>query len=53
MALGAVDLGIVPALFPPIIQVIMVDYLIFTVMVIAEGDIGLTPDNVMHITMVE
>ena len=43
MALGEVDLGLVPALIPPIIQEIMVYHLVFIVMFITEGDIGLTP----------
>ena len=34
MALVEVDLVLVPALFPPIVQVIMVDNMVFTVTVI-------------------
>ena len=34
MVLGEVDLGLGPALLPPIIQVIMLDHLVFIVMVI-------------------
>ena len=44
MALGEVDLGIKPALLPPIIQVIMVDHLVFIVMVRTEVYIYITPD---------
>ena len=53
MALGEMDLGIVPALLPPIIQLIMVDHLVFIAMAIKEVYIGLRPDNFLHITMVE
>ena len=53
MMLGQVDLGIGLALLPPIIQVIMVYHLVLIVMAITEVVIGLTPDNFMHITMVE
>ena len=53
MALGEVDLGLGPALFPPIIQAIMVDRLIFVVMVITEVDIGIPPAKFLHITMVD
>ena len=45
MALGEVDLGLGPALLPPIIKVIMVDHLVFIVMVIPEMEIGLTTAN--------
>ena len=53
MALGEVDIYLGPSLIPRIIQVIMVDHLIFIVMVITEVGIGLTPTNFMHITMVD
>ena len=52
MLLVEVDLGIGPDLLPPIIQVIMVDHIIFIVMAITELGIGLTPANFLHITMV-
>ena len=52
MALVEVDIGLGPALRPPIIQVIMVDHLVFIVTVITEVGIGLTPANFLHITMV-
>ena len=51
--LEEVDLGIGPALLPPIIYVIMVDHLVFIVMVITEVDIGITPANFLHINMVD
>ena len=51
MALVEVDIGIIPALLPPIIQVIMVDHLIFIVIFITEFDIGITAFNCLHITM--
>ena len=53
MALVEVDIGLEPALLPPIIQVIMVDYLVFIDMVITELGIGLTQANFLHITMME
>ena len=53
MVLGEVYLGLRPALFPPIIQVILVYHQFLIVMLITEVDIGLTPANFMHITMVE
>ena len=53
MALGEVDIGLGPALLPPIIQVIMVDCMVFIVMVITEVEIGITPANFLHIYMVE
>ena len=53
MASGEVDLGLRPALLPPIIQVIMSYHLIFIVVVITELGIGITPDNFMHITMAD
>ena len=53
MVLGEVDLGLGPSLLPPIIQVIMVDHLVFIVMVITEVDIDITPANFTYITMVD
>ena len=53
MELGGVDLGLGPALLPPIIQVIMVGHLIFIVMVITEVRISITPANFLHITTVD
>ena len=53
MALGEVDLGLVPDLLPPIIQAIMVDNLYFIVMVITEIDIVITPANFLNITMLD
>ena len=53
MALVEVDIGLEPALLPPIIQVIMVDYLVLIDMVITELGIGLTQANFLHITMME
>ena len=53
MDMGEVDLGHVPALLPPIIQVILVYHMTFIVMVITEVVIGLTPANFLNITMVD
>ena len=52
MIMGEVDICIRPALLPPIIHMILVYHLIFIVMVITEVDIGLIPENILHITMV-
>ena len=52
MELLVVDLDLGPALLPPIIQVIMLDHLLLIVMVIAEVDIGITPEKFLHKTMV-
>ena len=53
MALVEGDIGRRPDLLSPIIQVIMVDYLVFIVMEITEVGIGLTTANFLHITMVD
>ena len=53
MALVEVDLGLVPAFIPPIIQLIVVDHLFFIVVLITEVFICLTQANFLHITMVE
>ena len=53
MALVEVDIGIGPALLPPIIQVTMVDHLVSIVMVIKEVDICITPANFMYITVLD
>ena len=53
IALGEVYIGLIPALIPPIIQLIMVDHLVFRVMVVTEVDTGIVPANFLHITMVD
>ena len=53
VVLGELDLGFGPARLPPIIQVIMLDHLVFIVMVITEVGIGITPASFMHITMLD
>ena len=53
MVLLEVYIGLVTDPLPPIIQAIVVDNLIFIVRVITEAEIGLTPENVMHIIMVD
>ena len=53
MALGEVDICLVPALLPPIIQVIMLYHDVFIVMLIKEVDLGITPDNFLQMNMVE
>ena len=52
-ALGEVDIGIRQALLPHIIQVIIVDKVVFVVIVITEAGIGITTANFLHITMVD
>ena len=51
--LGEVYIGIRPTLIPPIIQMIMVDHLIFIVMAITDVGIGITEENFPHITMMD
>ena len=53
MELGEVDIGIITALLPTIIQVILVDHMVFIVMVITEVDIGITQANFLHITILD
>ena len=53
MELGEVDLDLGTYLIPPIIKVIMIDQLIFIFMGITEVEIGCTPGNFLHITMVD
>ena len=53
MAFGEIDLGLRQDLLPSIIKLIMVDHLIFLVWLITEVGIGLTPENFLHITMVD
>ena len=48
-----VGIGIGPALLPPIIYVIMVDHLVFIVMVITEVEIGIKPEILLHITIMD
>ena len=51
--MGEVDLCIIPALLPTMIWVVLVDHNIFIVMVMTEVDIGIIPDNFLHIKMVD
>ena len=53
MVLVELDIGLVLDLLPPIIQVIIVNHLVFIVTVITEVDIGITLANFLHITMVD
>ena len=53
VALVEVDIGIGPSFIPPIIQVIMLDNLVFIVLVITEVDMGLATANFLHISMVD
>ena len=52
MALGKVNIGLIPALLPTIIQLMVVDHLIFIVMLIIGVGIGFTSTNLLHITIV-
>ena len=49
MSKGEMDLGLGPNLIPAIIQVIMIDHLVFIVMVETEMGIGFTLANSLHI----
>ena len=53
MVMGEVDIGLIPAPLPPIIQVCLVNHWVFLVMAMIELDIGLRPANFLHITMVK
>ena len=53
MELGEVDLGLGPALIPPIIKLVLVDTLVFIVMGITEVHICLTPETFLHTTIVD
>ena len=52
MVMVEVDLGLILAHPPPIIQVVLVDHQVLIVMVMTEVDIGLIPTNFIHITIV-
>ena len=52
MALVEVNLGLRPAILSPVIQVIMVNNLVLIAMLIKKVNIGLTPANSIHISMV-
>ena len=52
MVMGEVDICFRPSLIPPIIQEILVDHQVFTVIVMAELEIGLRPSNFLHIIIV-
>ena len=47
-----VDIGLRPALLPPVIQVILVYHHVFIVMLMTEADKGFRPETLLHITMV-
>ena len=47
-----IDISLRPALFPPILQAVLVDNQVFIGMVIAEANIGLRPAIFLHITKV-
>ena len=53
MAMEEVDLGLISALLPPIIQVILTDHKVIIVIVMTELDIGLITANFLHINMAE
>ena len=52
MMLGEVDIGLGSSLLSPIILCDLGISSVFILIVITEVDIGLTPSNFMHITMV-
>ena len=51
MAMGEVDIGLIPAPLPTIIQVSLIYRWDFIFMVMMEVEIGLRPANVLHITI--
>ena len=53
MVTGEVDIGLRPAPFPPIIQVILVYFWVYLLVVMREVHIGLIPATLLHITMVD
>ena len=53
MVTGEADIGLRPEPLPPIIQVSLVDCLVFLFMFMREVGIGLIPGNFLHKTMVD
>ena len=51
IVMGGVDLGLRPSPLTPIIQVCLVYHWFLIVMVMVEVDIGILPDNFIHITI--
>ena len=51
MMMGEVDTGLKPDLIPTIIHLILVNQQVFIVMVMTEVDIGMRPDNFIHLNM--
>ena len=53
MVIVEVYIGLISALLPTIIQVILVDHRFLTMIVTEKVDIGLIPENLLHTTMVD
>ena len=53
MVTGEADIGVIPEPLPTIIQVILVDWLVFIFMFMREVDIGFRPSTFLHITMMD
>ena len=53
MVIEEVDMGLIPDPTLPIIQLILVDCWGFLFVVMREVGIGIIPDNLLHITIVE
>ena len=53
MVMVELDIGLIQALLPPIIQSILVDHQFLIVIVMTEVEISLIPDNFLHITMMD
>ena len=53
MVMGEVDIGIIPAPIPTILQVILVYFWVFLFIVMRDVDISLRPANFLYIPMVD
>ena len=53
MVMGEVDIGLISASFPPIVQVGLVDLWVYLFMGMREVDTGIISSTLIHINMVE
>ena len=53
MMMGEVDIGLISASFPPIVQVGLVDLWVYLFMGMREVDTGIISSTLIHINMVE
>ena len=51
MVMGKVDIGVIKSPLPAIIQMILVDHLVYLFLIIIYVEIGLIPDTLLHITI--